>query len=115
MEALAERVTYIGSSEHKTGPSFAGRARPRADATKCDPALNDQSGEIQRWLRKAFELRCFGAPWEGDFPRYAWCKVGDMVYEARLVNRELGQYKGWQLNAGEWPKGIDELNWDLDG
>lgn len=111
--ALATRVTYIGSSEHKTGPSFAGRPRPRADATKCDTALNDRLEEIQRWLQRAFELQCFGPPWEGDFPRYAWCKVGEIVYEARLVNRGLGQYKGWQLSPDEWPNGIDEFDWDL--
>ena len=111
--ALATRVTYIGSSEHKMGPSFAGRPRPRADATKCDTALNDRLEEIQRWLQRAFELQCFGPPWEGDFPRYAWCKVGEIVYEARLVNRGLGQYKGWQLSSDEWPNGIDEFDWDL--
>jgi hypothetical protein len=68
--------------------------------------------EIQQWLRLAFTVRCFGPPWEGDFPRYAWCKVGETVYEARLVNRGLGHYKGWQLSPEEWPDGIDEFDWD---
>ena len=110
-EGLASRVTYVGSPEHKTGPSFAGSPRPRADATKCDPALNDLLPEIQRWLRRAFELQCFGGPWEGGLPRYAWCKVGDVVYEARLVNRDLGQYKGWQLEPEEWPVELDDFDW----
>jgi hypothetical protein len=87
--------------------------RPRGDATKCDTALNSRLPEIQRWLRHAFEVGCFGGPWEGDFPRYAWCKIGDTVYEARLVNRALGQYKGWQLELDEWPDGIDDFNWDM--
>jgi hypothetical protein len=110
---LAARVTDVGSPEHKTGPSFAGAARPRGDATKCDTALDSRLAEIQRWLRHAFEVSCFGGPWEGDFPRYAWCKIGDTVYEARLMNRTLGQYKGWQLELDEWPDGIDDFNWDM--
>jgi len=108
---LASRVTYVGSPEHKTGPSFAGTPRPRGDATRCDPALNDRLHEIQQWLRQAFEVQCFGGPWEGGFPRYAWCMVGQIVYEARLVNRGLGQYKGWQLEPEEWPDGIDDFDW----
>ncbi len=108
---LASRVTYVGSPEHKTGASFAGASRPRGDATKCDPAMNDRLDQIQQWLRQAFELQCFGGPWEGGFPRYAWCMVGQIVYEARLVNRGLGQYKGWQLEPEEWPDGIGDFDW----
>ena len=85
--------------------------RPRGDATKCESALNGRLHEIQGWLRHAFEVHCLGGPWEGEFPRYAWCKVGESVFEARLVNRGLGQYKGWQLEREEWPEGIDQFRW----
>lgn len=108
---LAAQVSYVGSPEHKSGPSFAGTPRPRADATICDDALSSRLPEIQRWLRHAFRVQCLGGPWEGDFPRYAWCKVGDVVYEPRLVNRGQGQYKGWQLMTDEWPDGIDNFDW----
>jgi hypothetical protein len=108
---LALRVLYVGSPEHKTGASFAGAPRPRGDATKCDAALNDRLVEIQQWLEHAFSVQCFGGPWDGDFPRYAWCKIGNIVYEARLVNRGLGQYKGWQLEPDEWPDGIENYEW----
>ena len=73
--------------------------------------MNDRLPRIQRWLRQAFEVQCFGAPWEGEFPRYAWCKAGEIVYEARLVNRGLGQYKGYQLEPEEWPDGICNFDW----
>mgnify|MGYP000700245894 CR=1 FL=1 len=43
------------------------------------------------------------ANFEGSFPRYAWFKNEGVVYEARLINRELGQYKGYPLNDDEWP------------
>ena len=108
---LASRVKYVGSPEHKTGPSFAGTPRPRGDATKCDTSLSDRLVDIQKWLEHAFKVQCFGGPWENSFPRYAWCKVGGIVYEARLVNRGLGQYKGWQLESDEWPDQIDEFCW----
>ena len=85
--------------------------RPRGDASKCDTSLSDRLDDIQAWLKQAFELKCFGGPWEGDFPRYVWCKVGDIVYEARLVNRGLGEYKGWQLESDEWPAGVEEFDW----
>ena len=111
VSVLASRVSYVGSPEHKTRPSFAGMPRPRADATKCDTELNDCLKEIQQWLRRAFKVQCFGGPWEGDFPRYAWCKVGEIVYEARLVNRGNGQYKGWLLEPEEWPDGISDFDW----
>ena len=38
------------------------------------------------------------------FPQYAWVKVGDRVYEARLTNSGLGQYKGYPIHAFEAPK-----------
>jgi hypothetical protein len=109
---LADRVSYVGSSEHKTGLSFAGLPRPRADATICDVALNDRAEDIRRWLQDGIRHQSFGPPWEDGFPRYVWCKIDDTVYEARLVNRGLGQYKGWQLNHDEWPDGINNIDWN---
>lgn len=50
--ALAERVTYVGSPEHKTYPSFAGPPMLRADASKCNPLLADRE-TLSGWLQKA--------------------------------------------------------------
>jgi hypothetical protein len=46
---------------------------------------------------------------EGGFPRYVWFKQGNAVYEGRLVNRGLGEYKGYPLEPGEEPPTLDEL------
>lgn len=101
-------VRYVGSVEHKDTPSFAGRPpRPRPDATLCDRALADSQILLTQWLRTAIGKGAIGGPWEGDFPRYAWFKSGDTVYEARLVNRTQGTYKGYSLLSDEWPKGIE--------
>jgi len=102
---LAGSARYVGSAEHKTFPSFAGPPKLRADASKCDPKLAGQD-ELTAWLRQAFVEGSVGAPWEGDYPRYVWYRDGDVVYEGRLVNQELGQYKGYPIRTDEWPEGL---------
>jgi hypothetical protein len=102
---LADRVSYVGSSEHKSYPSFAGLPKLRADASKCDPSFADPD-ELTKWLRTSIAAGRIGAPWEGDFPRYVWYPHDEVMYEARLVNQELGQYKGYPLQADEWPEGL---------
>ena len=106
---VAAKTSYVGSPEHKNAPSFAGDPRPRADATICDPIFHQRQSEINQWLRQAIESGHVGAHWEGStpgFPRYVWYRDGDDVYEARLVNCEQGQYKGYQLGEGESPQGL---------
>jgi len=98
---LAKRVSYVGSPEHKSSPSFAGAPKLRGDATKCDPALDIL--EITTWLRAGVVAGQIGAPWEGEFPRYVWQRTEARCYEARLVNRGLGQYKGYALTDDEVP------------
>jgi len=105
LELVAQRASYVGSSEHKSFPSFAGDARLKADASKCDPKLADVA-ELTNWLRGAIRAAQVGSLWEGDFPRYAWCRHDDVMYEARLVNQEQGQYKGYPLRPGEEPEGL---------
>jgi hypothetical protein len=90
---LAKRVRYVGSVEHKRYPSFAGKPRPRADATLCDPSLTDPV-LLTKWLADGVRAGQIGAPWEGEFPRYVWVRPGKSWYEARLTNAVLGQYKG---------------------
>lgn len=106
LSALASRTSYVGSPEHKSFPSFAGPPRLRADASKCDPNLKDPE-QITEWLRAAITAGNFSSLWEGDFPRYVWHREGGLVYEGRLVNRQLGQYKGYPLRQDEWPRGIN--------
>lgn len=101
---LARSMHYIGSVEHKDAPTPAGWPRPRADANLCDRALGSRFPQMTRWLRQAVAKGDIGAPWEGSYPRYAWYKDRDTVYEARLVNQTLGEYKGYPLNEDEWPE-----------
>lgn len=51
-----------------------------------------------------------GALFEGGYPRYVWFKEDEeTVYEARLVNRGKGTYKGYPLETDEWPSGIEDV------
>jgi hypothetical protein len=102
---LAARASYVGSPEHKSYPSFAGRQPVlRADATKCNPALSD-AAELTSWLREAIRSGHVGGVWEeGQFPRYAWCRRGGIAYQARCVNPDQGTYKGWQIGPDEEPE-----------
>ena len=58
------------------------------------------------WLREGILAGAVGAPWEGDFPRYVWCEKDGVWYEGRLVNREQGTYKGYELKPSELPRGL---------
>ena len=108
LNAVAERAFYLGSQEHKNHPSFAGapglRLRPEADATPCDPCFADQQEMLTSWLREAIRAGQVSALWEGDFPRYVWVRIADVVYEARLVNQGNGAYKGYSLQPHEYPE-----------
>lgn len=99
-------ATYVGSPEHKDTPSFAGHPRPRADASICPSALRKEQSRVTTWLKDAIREGRVGGPLDGQFPRYVWHREQDTVYEGRVVNSELGQYKGYPLNPEEWPRGI---------
>lgn len=47
-----------------------------------------------------------GDLWEGDFPRYVWYQREDVIYEGRLSNPGLGQYKRYPLEADEHVEGL---------
>lgn len=106
LEDLARRVRYVGSPEHKDGPSFAGLPHFRKDASICDSAITQ--GQAQDWLSMGIRLGNIGAPWENAFPRYVWYKTGAIMYEGRLVNQTKGEYKGYPLSKDQWPENIRE-------
>ena len=102
LDALAARARYVGSPEHKDVISSAGAPRPRGDASICPRPYNDAQ-LATGWLRSAIRAGSTGGPWEGGFPRYVWHREKDTVFEARLINRGDGSYKGYPLYDDEWP------------
>lgn len=113
LEAVAARATYIGSRDHKNIPSYAGPPGLRPDASCCPVELSRELDRVVSWLRDGIRRGLTGGPWEGKspgFPRYVWYKDGATVYEGRLVNREMGQYKGYPLEESEWPSAIEGID-----
>lgn len=104
--SCAKRVTYVGSPEHKSYPSFAGPPKLRSDATRCPKHLRD-ADQITGWLRDAiFKGQVSDDPGEIGYPRYVWAHQEGMWFEARLVNSEQGTDKGYPLARGEEPNGL---------
>lgn len=96
-EEVALRVEYRGSAEHKSYPGFAGHPRLRkADASRCDPRYVDPA-PITDVLREAIRRRCTSAVFEGDFPKYVWGWLDEVLYEARHINGPRGTYKAYPL------------------
>lgn len=106
LEQLAASATYIISIDHKDYLTEAGPGGLRSDASRCPRHVTRQDAEI--WLRRAIQSGHVGAPWSDQpYPRYAWFRDGDTVYEARLSNSEAGSYKGYPLDRSEWPRWLE--------
>jgi len=101
LSSMAEKADYIISTEHKDYLTSAGPGNLRSDATRCPRGLIFD--EVRDWLREAIRAGDVSALVEGDFPRYAWKRVATQVYEARLSNSGLGQYKGYPIEDHEAP------------
>jgi len=101
LATVADKVSYIISTEHKDYLTSAGPGNLRSDASACPRGLDFD--EVGGWLKDAVREGSVSAVLEGDFPRYAWKRVGPNVYEARLSNAGLGQYKGYPIEAHEAP------------
>lgn len=113
LEAAAEQAKYVGSSEHKNAPSSAGPPKLRLDASPCPPEIVKQQEKITGWLRAAIRHGSTGKFWEGHsprFPRYVWYRHGNTVFEGRLTNQVLGEYKGHPLKRSEWPDDSEAIH-----
>lgn len=104
LDQIAERAWYEGSAEHKKTPSFIGQPKPRRRASMCPPGLDRET--VTGWLRSAIRRGMVGGLWEGGFPRLVWHRVGETVFEGRLVNSGSGSYKGYPLRTNQWPRAL---------
>ena len=109
LQGLEARVSYVGSPEPKDMPSFAGSPRPRADASLCPRELTRDHDKVEGWLREALRRGAVSELCDGVFPRYVWFQHEGVVFEGRLINREAGEYKGYPLEPGQGPHGLEEL------
>ena len=105
LKAIITKVRYTGSPYHRSPGSKAGAIAKRAGlSSRCPPTwTNATATEALRLAISEARVSCF---WEGSgFPRYVWYLDGDVLYEARLTNRENGEYHGYPLeDRWQWPK-----------
>lgn len=87
LSVMADKVDYVISTEHKDYLTSAGPGNLRSDATRCPRGLNFD--KVREWLKDAVRAGDVSAVLDGDFPRYAWTRIGTRVYEARLSNSGL--------------------------
>jgi hypothetical protein len=107
LQRAAERAEYRSSPYHRTAGSPMGTpvARRWPHASKCPPIWDRQSAT--RALREGLRAGRVSAAWEGGFPKHVWHLDGETLYEARLSNRELGEYHAYPLeDRREWPARI---------
>jgi hypothetical protein len=105
-----QTAVYRSSPYHRVAGSQmggfpAGRRWPHA--SKCPPTWDRESAT--RALREAIRAVMVSADWDGDFPKVVWYLEEETLYEARLSNRELGEYHAYPLEEKrEWPADIQK-------
>lgn len=110
LKEAGQRAVYAGSPYHRAAMSSLGgapTARRWPHASKCPPVWNQ--GSTTHALREYIRAGRVSADWdeEATFPRLVWHKDGETLYEARLSNRELGEYHAYPLeDRREWPANI---------
>lgn len=102
LKELSERVQYTISAEHKDYLTDAGPGKLRSDASACPRELTMET--VREWLREAVREGWVSAALENDFPRYVWIRKDGQVYESRLSNSGLGEYKGYPILDHEAPR-----------
>ncbi len=108
LQELSRRATCVGGPEHEDRPSPAGPVpRPRPDASICPLATAGEFRRAQGWLRRAIAAGRVRGPHENGWPRDAYHREGDTIFEARLTNREKGEYKGYPIEPDQLPAGIE--------
>jgi hypothetical protein len=98
---ISGKVSYVISTEHKDYLTSAGPGNLRSDASACPRGL--VFADVENWLKEAVRDGTISAVFDSDFPRYVWKRVEGRVYEARLSNAGLGQYKGYPIEDHEAP------------
>jgi hypothetical protein len=108
LDHCATRVSYVGSPEHKSAPSFAGPPKLRSDASKCPTHLRN-ADEITDWVAGAIQRgQVSQDPGPDGFPRYVWAYELDTWFEGRLVNETQGTYKGYPLSDDQVPHALKQ-------
>ena len=94
---VAENVSYMGSTLHKTYKSVFGPPAYRSDKAKCAAYPQESWPKILIALQAGIKAKCVGE-FRGDFPARVWVWVNSVLHEARITNQETGEYHGFPID-----------------
>jgi hypothetical protein len=101
--AIAARVRYVASGEHKNYPSPTGlwTMGHKIDKAKCDRFDTAEWPRLEETLRAAINAGCVDVEMRGDFPARVWAFINGTLHEARLTNQTRGEYHGFPIEYPE--------------
>jgi hypothetical protein len=104
LEQAADRAVYSPSDYHCRLPD----GRPRRLRARPASAFPRQwpIKEATEALRVAIIRGHVSQAWEDDFPRYAWHREGETIYEARHTGGPRGTYHAYPIDRSESPPGL---------
>jgi hypothetical protein len=98
---LADRLTYVGSANHKLTPGdyrFHPPTNPRATKDVCDDKRQLLLAEAQALLRAGVLAGMVSSFADGGVPKYVWMVDGAReVYEAKTAPDRETHYHGYRL------------------
>lgn len=99
--ALAARVSYGGSPEHKRNPGDFGLdppSQPRQGKTLCDDAQIFRRSEAESLLREGIRRGLMSVQERNGWPQNIWVVAENGVpLEAMLENQQTGTYHGYPM------------------
>ena len=105
LEALVERVSYVGSSIHKLAPGnygFVPPTNPRPSKSPCDDRRIVLKEEARGLLSAGIRAGMVSAFAGEGVPKYVWAVDGDgEVYEAKTNPGQETAYHGYRLGDDE--------------
>lgn len=105
LQALTERIQYVGSSNHKLKPGnygFVPPTNPRASKSPCDNIRSVLIEEASELLFKGVAAGMVSAFASESVPKYVWAVDTDgEVYEAKAKSGQETSYHGYRLGEDE--------------
>ncbi len=112
-EALATRLTYVGSPYHKLRPgdyNFQPPVSPRPWKSVCDGRRLILKQEAEELFRAGIMNGMFSNFADGDTPKYVWAVDSEgEAYEAKIG---LGGYHGYSLEDEDDFRGFVSKEWE---
>jgi hypothetical protein len=105
LNALAGRVTYVGSANHKLSPGdygFVPPTNPRPSKSACDDIRSILLEEASALFYEGIKRGMVSNFTSSSVPKYVWAVDSkNQVYEAKTNARHETSYHGYRLGENE--------------